>query len=51
MNGMMIELFYNLIYCMIKLIIKVIKWEATISDKWKLLQKFRKIKIIKRFNS
>lgn len=36
---------------MIKLIIKVIRWKATIVDKWKLLQKFKRLKIVKRFNS
>lgn len=38
-------------YNMIQLIIKVISWKATAVEKWKLLQKFRRLKIVKRFNS
>ena len=36
---------------MIELIIKAISWKANAVEKWKLLQKFRRLKIVKRFNS
>jgi len=43
MNDISLKWFYNLIYSMIKLVIKQIKWQATVTEKFKLRKKINKI--------
>ncbi len=43
MNDIFLKWFYNLIYSMIKLVIKQIKWQATVTEKFKLRKKINKI--------